>query len=87
MLPSQEHVGTVGWAGIAAGVYLFDKYASESLTHAFERGRESENKLIQAATIGALAVTAAHLLDVLPHRADPFYLIRDWKRHGESQMG
>jgi hypothetical protein len=54
-------------------VFLFDKLAEESLTHAFQRG--IHNSQSRPFVLGALAVTACHLLDVIPERYDPFNLI------------
>lgn len=69
---NETNIGSVGWALLAGGVFLWDKLAEESLTHAFQRG--IHNSQSRAFCVGALAVTAAHLLDVIPHKVDPFYL-------------
>lgn len=70
---NESKVGSVGWALLVGGVFLFDKLAEESLTHAFQRG--IHNSQSRPFVLGALAVTACHLLDVIPERYDPFNLI------------
>lgn len=69
-----SHLGKYGWLGLACFVAAWDMYAPQSLTSAFREAATSEHYLIRAAALGGLAVTAAHLLDVLPHEYDPFYL-------------
>jgi hypothetical protein len=69
----RERAGTIGWACIGAFVLAWDILAPESLTHAFSRG--VENPHTRPFVLGALAVTAAHLVDAIPHRYDPFYAV------------
>lgn len=67
---SESHVGTLGWVGLAAGVVLFDRYAPETLSHAVDRALE--RPVGRYAAIGAVAITAAHLLNLIPENYDPF---------------
>lgn len=78
---SPELAGTGKWVAIAASVAAFDLLVpGETLSSAFRRARESESPVIRAAALGSLALTAAHLMEWLPPRADPFCLI-DRKFH------
>jgi hypothetical protein len=72
-----SRTGTAGWAAIGSFVIAFDLLSKESLTHAFERARESESVPIKALALGTLAVTTAHLVGVIPRQVDPFYRILD----------
>lgn len=83
---NHEKAGTAGWAGLAVGVYLFDKYSPESLTSAFARAREHEHPFVRAAAIGALAVTAAHLMGVIPRELDPFYSLTERNSDGQPEV-
>lgn len=65
----KSKVGSIGWLGIAAGVLAFDVLAEESLSSAFSRG--TENPRTRPFVLGALGITALHLLDVLPPAIDP----------------
>ena len=84
---SAEKFGTTGWVAIAAGVAAFDFLAPETLSSAFRRGRESESPAVRIATIGALAITTAHLMGTFDalglERYDPFNVI-DRKYHGRT---
>lgn len=83
---SPETYGKAGWAGLAAGVVLFDIMSPESLTAAFERARDHDNALIRTAAIGGVAITAAHLMGWLPRQTDPFYLLIDRNHYGKGEM-
>lgn len=65
-----SHIGTAGWVALAAGVAAFDYYMPETLSHAVDRALERPRARYMA--IGAVAVTAAHLLNLLPEQLDPF---------------
>jgi len=73
---NHERQGTLFWAGLAAYVALCDVFGKETLTSAFARG--VENPRTRPFVIGALGVTALHLLDAIPHEPielDPFFMI------------
>lgn len=62
----------VAWAGLVAGVAAYDIFcpAGETLSEGVDRGLESKYKLaIQA----GIAVTALHLVNVLPPAIDPLH--------------
>jgi hypothetical protein len=81
-----ERLGSSKWVAIAAGVAVADLLVpGESLSSAFRRARESEHPAVRVAAIGGLALTAAHLLDLLPANADPFNLI-DRKYHAAQKL-
>jgi hypothetical protein len=69
---SPEKSGTVGWCLLGAGVAAWDYLMPETLSGAVDRALESPRGRYLA--IGAVAVTAAHLLNILPKQVDPFYL-------------
>lgn len=69
----ESHAGTYGWIALAAGVAAFDYLAPETLSHAVDRALERPYGRIAA--IGAVAVTAAHLLNLIPREYDPFVMI------------
>ena len=79
---SPERSGGIGWLGIATGVVAWDIMAPESLTHAFHRGME--NPRTRPLVLGALAITAAHLLEVIPRQYDPFYIFIDKARRSSD---
>lgn len=72
---NETHAGSIGWLAIAGFVAVFDLLSSESLSHAFTRGMQNEYS--RPLVLGGMAVTALHLLDVIPHQYDPFYATID----------
>lgn len=73
---NEGHSGTVGWALLAAGVAMWDLTQKESLSHAF--ARTEQNPVARTLALGALAVTAAHLIgDIIPREYDPFFISVD----------
>lgn len=67
----REKSGTIGWFGIIAGVVAWDALAPETLSEAVDRALDSRGRFI---AIGSIAITAAHLLNVLPPQVDPIHL-------------
>lgn len=63
--------GDYGWIGLTAGVIAFDALAPETLSGAVDRYLERPIGRIVA--IGAIAVTGAHLMNLLPERLDPIH--------------
>lgn len=68
----ESHIGTVGWGLIAGFVLAWDLAAPETLSSAVDRALETDTGRLLA--VGAVAVTGAHLLNMLPERHDPFVL-------------
>lgn len=68
-----EHAGTYGWIALAAGVAAFDYLSPETLSSAVDRALERPRG--RYAAIGAVAITAAHLLNIIPEQYDPFKLL------------
>lgn len=67
-----DHRAEVMWAAIGVSVAAFDLLTpGETLSSCFARARENEKPLVRIAAVGALAVTAAHLMEWLPEKADP----------------
>lgn len=65
--------GLVKWGILGAAIVALEYVGEESLTHAF--GRAREHSVGRFVAVGALAVTAAHLMDIIPHQYDPYYAI------------
>ena len=57
-----SHAGNWGWAGITAGVIAWDTLAPETLSHAVDR--YLEHPVGKVLAVGAIAITAGHLLNV-----------------------
>lgn len=79
MRPSTKAWGAIG-AGIAAYEVMCPKgeTLSERLDPLIEGGRYK-----RAATLGAIAITALHLSNVLPPTLDPFHYALAWKHVDE----
>lgn len=77
-----SHVGTMGWAMIGAFVIAWDIMAPETLSGAVDRALD--HPIGRIAAIGGVAVTGAHLLNLLPDQYDPFvktFSVLDKARH------
>ncbi len=59
----------VAWATLAGGVLLYDAVAKETMSEGMDRLIASHKVL----AVGAVAVTAAHLLNYLPEPIDPLH--------------
>jgi hypothetical protein len=66
----ESHLGTAGWLALGAGVVAFDYLSPETLSHAVDRALECPRS--RYAAMGAVAITAAHLLNFIPDQLDPF---------------
>lgn len=73
---------TIAWCALAAGVTAYDLLCppGETLSEGVDRALEHPHKKI--VTLGAIAVTAAHLANVLPQRVDPYHQLTKWKMVG-----
>lgn len=70
---------TVAWAGLAAGVAAYDLLCppGETLSEGVDRALETRTGRVLA--LGAIAVVATHLANVLPQRCDPLHQMTKWK--------
>ena len=70
---------TVAWGVLAASVAAYDTLCppGETLSEGVDRALETRRGKVLA--IGAIAVTACHLANVLPERCDPFHQALKWK--------
>lgn len=60
--PNESHAGDYGWAGVTAGVILWDTLAPETLSHAVDR--YLEHPVGRVLAVGAIAITSGHLLNL-----------------------
>lgn len=67
----EKRGGGKAWAALLVGVGIYDTLGDETLTNAFARGREHDSPIVRAATVGGLALVAAHLMDRIPSEYDP----------------
>lgn len=69
----KRHAADTAWVALAAGVVAYELSAprGELLSEGVDRYLESRPLLTRA----VVAVTAAHLLNLLPQRVDPFYRV------------
>lgn len=67
------------WIGLGLGVAAYDVFApkGETLSEGVDRALEHERYRYLA--LGGVAITALHLLNVLPEQYDPFALALSWK--------
>lgn len=70
---------TIAWAGLAAGVAAYDLLCppGETLSEGVDRALETRTGRVLA--LGAIAVVATHLANVLPQRCDPLHQMTKWK--------
>lgn len=65
----QERSAKLGWGLLALGVFAWDMLAQKTLSEEVDDALEKNRAL----TVGAVAVVATHLLNVLPERVDPIH--------------
>lgn len=82
-----ERINSGGWkwGALAATIVALEVLPphSESLTHAC--GRALDTKIGKVAIPAVMGITVAHLMDWIPHRVDPFYLITEGVDYARSQ--
>ena len=68
MRPSEK-----AWIGLAVGIFTYDVLCprGETLSEGVDRALEHPRN--KYATMGAIAITGAHLLNVLPEKIDPLH--------------
>lgn len=71
---------TAAWIGIGAGVAAYEAFCpkGETLSEGVDRALEY-NRFTRYAALGAIAITAAHLANVIPQKYDPFHYALRWK--------
>ena len=67
--------GVFKWAALAATIAVLEFVGEESLTNSFDRAMKHPK--MRYVALGALGITGAHLLGVLPKEIDPYYYIAD----------
>lgn len=70
---------TVAWGTIAAGVAAYDVFCPQGETLSEGVDRALERPYGKVIALGAIAVTAAHLANLLPERVDPFHQALKWR--------
>lgn len=70
---------TIAWTSLAIGVTAYDLLCptGETLSEGVDRALETKTGKVLA--IGAIAITATHLANVLPQRCDPLHHMTKWK--------
>lgn len=68
MRPSEK-----AWVGLAAGILTYDVLCPDGETLSEGVDRALAHPIGRIATVGAIAVTGAHLLNVLPTKIDPLH--------------
>lgn len=79
-----EKPANIAWIALVAGVAAFDYFAPETLSEAFDRALERPVGRFFA--MGAVAITGAHLLNVLPKRVDPLHQLAERVHHGHPEL-
>jgi hypothetical protein len=69
-----SHIGNLGWGLLIGGVVLWDLLAEETLSSAADR--YLRHPVGKYAAIGAVAVTASHLLNLPEHFGVPDPIIK-----------
>lgn len=75
---------TLGWIGLGVGVAAYEVWCppGETLSEGVDRALERPMGRILA--LGGIAVTACHLANLIPERADPFHYALLWKKIKEE---
>lgn len=76
--------GAAKWLTLGVVIVALEAVGNESLTHACGRALDSRiGKVVVPAVMG---LTVSHLMDWLPRRADPFYLITEGVDHVRDKV-
>ena len=70
---------TIAWGVLAAGVAGYDYYSPKGETLSERMDDWLDSPKTKAVALGAVAVTAAHLVNLLPQRVDPFHRLTNMK--------
>lgn len=70
---------TCAWIGLGVGVAVYEMLCppGETLSEGVDRALECPRGKYLA--LGAIAITAAHLANVLPKNIDPYHQLTRWK--------
>lgn len=79
---TKDTVGDLGWGFLVTGVVAWDVLAPETLSSAYDRYMEHPLKRIIA--VGAVAITGAHLLNLLPRQIDPIQQLSERFSRGSA---
>lgn len=71
---------TIAWGTVAAGIAAYDFMCPEGETMSERVDSWLENPRTRILAIGAVAITASHLLNLLPERIDPFHRLTELKK-------
>lgn len=73
---------TKAWIGLGAYVAGYDILAPKGETLSEGVDRALEHPTLRYAAIVGIGVTAAHLVNVLPEKYDPFHRALLWRENG-----
>lgn len=68
-----------GWIGLGLGVAAYEIACPKGETLSEGVDRALEQPLSRVLALGGIAITAAHLANVLPQKVDPFHYALFWK--------
>ena len=74
---------TIAWAATLGGIALYEWRCPEGETLSEGVDRALENRKYKSIVIGGIAITALHLLNVLPNEVDPFHQVFKLKKFGD----
>ena len=64
---------SIAWGALIGGVALYDYLAPDGETLSEGVDRALEHKTGRFLAVGAIAITASHLLNILPQKYDPIH--------------
>lgn len=70
---------TLAWGTLAAGVAAYDILCPQGETMSEAVDRALERPKARYAALGAIAITACHLANLIPEQIDPFHQLTKWK--------
>lgn len=75
---------TIAWGVLGAGVIAYDILCpeGETLSEGVDRALECEKRKL---ALGAIAITAAHLANIIPQQIDPFHRVTQLKGIRKNQ--
>lgn len=76
---------TIAWLGVGAGIAAYEVLCpkGETLSEGVDRVME-HSPAARVAALGAIAVTAAHLGNLIPQKYDPYHYALFWKHRPDS---